>query len=196
MTMTKEILESNNNEKATTTLAKKKRRHRRWKRRVTRLQKKRRIPWVISQGFKLLANYAPLTFKSFDLGKVKRRMLSRVKCRQLHSLVRLLRLSTIPISMKFHIFREAQHIFYLIYKWDTEKILSDWYVWYRWYVGTLDSCHLGAIVHAHLLNWYMCCKQMKLGLIVEKDNFAVVCNPTSFEVGGRYHCKICMWIFH
>ena len=39
------------------------------KKRETRLQKKERIPWDISRGFKLLVNYAPTTVKPIDLKK-------------------------------------------------------------------------------------------------------------------------------
>ena len=74
-TTTKGLVELNYDEKAMATLAKKKKRHCHQKKRVTHLQKKRRIPWAVSQGLKLLINYAPKTKKSFDLGKVICRIL-------------------------------------------------------------------------------------------------------------------------
>ena len=153
------------------------------------MQKKMRLPWALSQGFKLLANYSPLMIKSFNLGKVKNCILTREKQQQSHSLLHLLWLITIPISIIFCIFRESQCIFYLIYKGDTKTIMADWYIWYRWYGSTLDTCHLGAIIHEHLLNWYVCFKQVKLRLILDSNNFAVFHTPTSIEVGEGITAK-------
>ena len=77
-----------------------------------------------------------------------------------------------------------------MYKGDTKTIMADWYIWYRWYGSALDLPHLGAIIHAHSLNCYMCCKWVKLQLIVDSSNFAVVYTPTSAEVGEGITAKI------
>ena len=142
-TSLKEMAELVTNEKATTKLAIKKRKHRCKKKRVTRLQMKKRHQWAVSRGFKILANYELSTIKSFDLGKVMRRISTREKRQQSHSLVNLLQLTTIPISVISCVFREVR---------DTKTIAADWYVWYKWYGITLDSRHVGAIVHVNSLN--------------------------------------------
>ena len=49
--------------------------------------------------------------------------------------------------------------------------------------------HLGIIVRANLLNWYMYFKWVKLHIIVDISNFAVVYTPTSIEVGEGITAK-------
>ena len=57
------------------------------------------------------------------------------------------------------------------------------HVWYRWYSRILDSRHLGVIMNANQLNWYMRFKWENFGYIIDIVNFAVVYTPTSIEVG-------------
>ena len=75
MTMTKGMAESNHRGKMMTTLITKKKQQRHQNKRVICLQKKRRIPLTVSQGFKLLFNYEPTMEIYFHLGKAIRRIL-------------------------------------------------------------------------------------------------------------------------
>ena len=54
----------------------------------------------------------------------------------------------------------------------------------------MDSPHLGAIVSANSLNWYMYFNRDKLGLIVDFHDFAVVYTQTSVEVGECITAKL------
>ena len=120
--------------------------------------------------------------KQFDLGKATHHILWSSPLLHFKQLRCKYHLNVFSITLYSYTLKERWHCIYQgIEDYDCGTVVD----WYKWYLGLNKSgCrHLGAIVNANSLKWYMWFKQNNFGCISNINNFAVFYTPTSIEMG-------------